>query len=84
MTRYRVAWVRSATDELAEVWLAASDRQLVSSAAGAVDWELSTDAPLKGREVHEGLRALVVPPLRILFAVREHDRIVEVLRVRPL
>jgi len=30
----------------------------------------------------EALRAFVAPPLRVLYTVREDDRIVEILRVR--
>jgi hypothetical protein len=38
----------------------------------------------KGVDVGEGIRAYFAPPIRILYLVREQDRIVEVLRVRRL
>jgi len=82
MTRYTVVWPGGAEDDLAEVWLNASDRNAVSAATFAIDRELAQDATQKGLEVSEGLRAFYEPPLRVLFAVREEDRIVEVLRVR--
>lgn len=69
-------------NELAEIWIHAQDRLLVTAAAAAVDQQLSVDASTKGVELSEGLRALFAPPLRVLFAVREDDRLVEVLRVR--
>jgi len=84
MTRYTVVWVESALDELADLWLAAPDREAITAAADAIDQELAVDAPSKGIELSEGLRALFSPPLRILFTVREVDRIAEVLRVKRL
>jgi len=82
--RYTVVWPGGAQDELAELWLAAADRGAVAAAANAIDVELSEDATIKGVDLSEGLRILFAPPLRVLFAVREDDRVVEVLRVRPL
>lgn len=82
MTRYTVVWVQSALDELAELWTSAPDRNAVTAAADAIDRELRDDASGKGRVLSEGLRALARPPLHVIFAVREDDRIAEVLRVR--
>lgn len=84
MIRYTVVWPGGAQDELAELWIAASDRSAVAAAANDIDVELSEDAAAKGEQLSEGLRALFAPPLRVLFAVREDDRVVEVLRVRHL
>jgi hypothetical protein len=81
VTRYTVVWVRSAQDELAELWLNASDRNAVTVATHAIDNELRNDAPIKGSELSEGLRSLFEPPLKVIFTVREGDRIVDVLRV---
>ena len=82
MIRYTVVWPRGSEDELAEIWIHAQDRPAVTAAADAIDQQLSVDASTKGVELSEGLRALFAPPLRVLFAVREDDRLVEVLRVR--
>jgi len=84
MTRYTVVWLRSAQDELADLWTDADDRSAVSSATNAIDVQLSEDAHQKGIELSEGLRAFFVPPLRILFAVREDDYLAEILLVRKL
>lgn len=84
MTRYTVVWVQSAEDELMEIWLAAADKQQVSSAADALDQTLALDAAKKGIEIAEGLRAAFLSPLKLLFTVRDEDRIVEVLRVLRL
>ncbi len=84
MIRYTVVWPVGARDELVDLWIAASDRDAITAAANSIDLELSEDATEKGIELSEGLRALFAPPLRVLFAAREGDRVVEVLRVRRL
>ena len=84
MTRYSVVWVQSAEDELADLWLKASDPNAVTTAAHAIDQVLSENASVKGSELSEGLRSLSAPPLKTIFTVREDDRIVEVLRVRRI
>jgi mRNA-degrading endonuclease RelE of RelBE toxin-antitoxin system len=80
--RYPVVWAKSARDELAELWLSSSDRKAISDAANEIDLELQQDAPTKGVELREGLRAFFAPPIRVLFSVQDTDRLVEVLRVR--
>lgn len=82
MIRYTVVWPSGSEDELTDIWIRAQDRLAVTAAADAIDQQLSVDASTKGIELSEGLRALFAPPLRVLFAVREDDRLVEVLRVR--
>ena len=83
MTRYTVVWVRSAQDELAELWLSASDRNVITAAARAIDEELSEDVSIKGSDLSEGLQSLFAPPLKAIFTVSDDDRMVEVLRVIP-
>jgi hypothetical protein len=84
MSQYDVVWLESAQDELAELWLQANDRNALTSAAHLIDVELSHDAEVKGRELSEGLRALLAPPLRVLFSVDEEKLVVEVASVRRL
>jgi hypothetical protein len=84
MIRYTVVWVESAQNELAELWLQAPDRNTVAAATYAIDRGLAEDASGKGIELSEGLRAFFSPPLRVLFSVREDDRVVEVLCVRQM
>lgn len=81
MTRYTVVWVEDASDELAEVWMAATDRDAVTVAANAIDHELAVDPEKKGADLTEGLRVLICSPLRVLFAVNADDRVVEVAHV---
>lgn len=81
MKRYTVIWVQSAEDELMEIWLAATGKAAVTSAADALDQKLSADASTLGVDVAEGLRGAFLHPIKILFTVSEEDRMVEVLRV---
>ena len=83
MTRFTVTWLEDAQNELAELWLEANDRSAITSATHAIDRELAEDAASKGEDVSEGLRSLTVPPLRVIFAVSEDDRIVEVMQAKP-
>lgn len=81
---YTVVWTKSAQSELAELWLNSSDRAAVTAAANVIDQTLRVDASAMGIAISEGLRALFAPPIRVLFAVRDADRIVEVLGVRSV
>ena len=66
---------------MAEIWLAAANRQEVALAASAFDRHLGIDAAAKGVEVEGGLRQMVIPPLRVLFAISEPDCIVRIVHV---
>jgi hypothetical protein len=81
MTRFTVVWHADARDELARLWIVATNRGALTSAADAIDRELAVDASLKGNGIPDGLRQLTVVPLRVLFAVSEADRMVRVLEV---
>jgi hypothetical protein len=67
---------------LIEIWLSAPDRSAIAAAVNAIDRQLAHDAHAKGSELSEGLQTLVELPLKVLFVVRDEDRIVEVLRVK--
>ena len=81
MIEYAVVWTLSAREELAEVWMASPDRAAVTQTVTTIDRELSMDAGTAGNELSEGLRVLVIVPLRVLFSVRESERIVDVEKV---
>ncbi len=83
MTRYTVIWTQDALDELINLWMGSGDRSRVTLAVNEIDRQLARDAPMQGIETSESLRAFFAPPLKVLFEVREADRIVEVVLVRP-
>jgi hypothetical protein len=82
MSRYTVTWLKGTENRLIEIWMRTADKQAVTTAANAIDARLAKDPANQGSEVGEGLRSLYVPPLHVLFSVREPDRLVEVVSVR--
>ena len=84
MDRFTVVWLERAEQQLIAIWLDADDRQAVTTATAWIDSALTIGARNEGEEVAEGLMRFTVPPLEVLFSVREDDRIVEVARIRRL
>ena len=82
MIRYTVTWLKGAQNHLAQIWVDATDRQAITHAADTIDAELAVDPKSKGTPLAEGLRSFSVPPLYVIFSVKELDRIVEVASVR--
>lgn len=78
MTRFTVVWPQEIQNRLAELWIDSPHRDRVTWAAAEIDRLLTNDPFDRSVEYREGSRILIVPPLRILFVVREDDRIVEV------
>jgi mRNA-degrading endonuclease RelE of RelBE toxin-antitoxin system len=80
---FTVLWRKTALDQLAEVWLASSDRQAINNAVAAIDALLATQ-PLgeMTQELSEGLRTTTAMPLRVIYAVQDDDKIVDVATVR--
>jgi hypothetical protein len=70
-----------AESTLARVWLDATDRNAVSSAAATIDRLLSRDPESRGEVRFDTVRTLSVPPLGVDFEVIEPDRMVYVLIV---
>lgn len=79
--RFTVSWTPTAQQDLAAVWLAAADRNAVTSAANVVDTLLATNPESRGDLRFDTVRTLAVPPLGVDFEVVEADRIVYVLTV---
>jgi plasmid stabilization system protein ParE len=82
MTKYTVVWHDRAEGQLARMWSDLSDRAGITRAADAIDLELEYDPDRKGQAERDGLRSLFIPPLHILYEVRDPDRVVEVVVVR--
>jgi hypothetical protein len=80
MTKFTVVWHQKAQDELAILWTDSADRAAVANAADAIDHYLASDADDKGTAIVDVIRRLTIPPLQVLFAVSEPDRMVRVLR----
>jgi hypothetical protein len=82
MSGYTVTWLEMVQSHLAQIWIDATDRQAITAAANLIDKELANNPFRKGTGVSEGLRSLDVPPLHVLFEVRELDRLVEIVSIR--
>jgi len=78
--RFTVTWHPSAERELAEIWIAATDRQAITQAAHVIDQHLASDPLAQGEEFY-GDRILVTLPLAVTFGVNEQDRTVQILQV---
>lgn len=81
---FTVVWLDEAMDQLAQIWLDADDRAQIASSSNTIDALLSINPAMQGEVVAEGLRKLRVPPLSVLFSVREADRVVEVANVHAI
>jgi len=75
---YDVSWLTSAEQELARLWISASDRAGLNSAAAEIDSSLARD-PLSFGESRGGMtRIAIVRPLAVLFDVDAVNRAVMV------
>jgi hypothetical protein len=79
--KFTVLWSHYSENELARLWMQATDRRLVSEAADKIDAALAQDPQVLG-ESRVGLRRIIHEgPLGVIFSVNEQDRKVLVLDV---
>jgi plasmid stabilization system protein ParE len=78
---FSVVWRRSAEQELAEIWLIASDRNRVTDAARDIDELLKTRPLESGESRGDEFRVLFVEPVGVFYRVDEADLRVTVLQV---
>jgi hypothetical protein len=78
---FMVVWRQIAEDELAEIWIASTNRNAVTAAAHAIDQALAIDADAVGRPVFDTVREYIHPPLGVEFEVIVADARVWVLKV---
>ena len=81
---YAVDWTDDALAALADVWTQALDRQAVTVAQVAIDRLLAADPLGNSTPVSEGLHAIEVHPLRVLFELAEEEQVVTVVYARAL
>jgi plasmid stabilization system protein ParE len=79
--KYAVVWSPDAENDLAAIWVDATDRAAVTAAGDELDVILREDAHLKGESRHGRVRILFLAPLAIEFEVRRDDRIARVVFV---
>jgi hypothetical protein len=68
---YRVDWLQTALDQLAEIWMSADAemRQIITAASHQIDQELRVDPFRDSESRAEGRRVRFVAPLGLLFRV---------------
>jgi len=79
--KYTVVGTTLADDQLARLWLTASDRQKVSDAFDRVESALKNDAHIAGRLHPGGWRVIAEAPIIVSFTVSQQDRLVTILSV---
>jgi hypothetical protein len=75
-----VIFTPAARDALAEIWMAAANRQQVTDAANEIERRLAADAMNEGESRDGDTRISMVAPLAALFEVQEDDSYVKVIR----
>jgi hypothetical protein len=79
--RYTVVYLRTARNQLANIWTVASDRAAVTAAANRFDRVLATDPHLVGESRSGATRVLLEHPLGALFEVSQADRLATVVAI---
>ena len=79
--KYTVLWLKPAEAKLADIWLAADDREAITRAAREIDRFLNIHPHTVGETRSEEKRILIVAPLCVIFRVYEDDRIVRIASV---
>jgi hypothetical protein len=78
---FTVDWLPAAEQELASIWMGASNRKAVTRAAYVIDQRLGTDPENEGESRPKNRRILFCKPLGVLFRVLIDEKLVEVLHV---
>lgn len=80
---YTVVWDQTALDDLAEIWMQATNRNAVSAASNRIDRELRVDAPQKG--IPFGRQYLLIEsPLIAAYIVDPGDCLVRILKLHRI
>jgi hypothetical protein len=79
--KYDVVWLPDVEQELAQIWLNAPNRDLVSQAAFRIDLSIEVDPNYVGESRPNGRRIYFMPPLGIIYRVLESTQRVEVIHV---
>jgi hypothetical protein len=79
---YRVVWLQTALNELADLWTKADSeqRRSITAAVRSVDRQLEVDPEQQGESRSNDLRVFFQPPLGIVYQVDESQHLVRVLR----
>ncbi len=76
---YMVRWRPSAENELAEIWMTATDRAAVTRAVNEADLVLRRDPLAVGESRSGAARVVFIAPLVLTYEILHADRVVSVL-----
>ena len=79
--KYRVLWLPTAEDELADIWLRATNHAAITEAAQSIDRRLAAGGPDEGESRTDALRILFASPLAATFEMGEDNLEVFVVHV---
>jgi len=79
--KWTVTWVASAQNQLADLWVTATDRGAIADASNALDSMLRLNPFGVGESRSNNNRVAYLSPLGITYDVHDEDRIVKVLAV---
>ena len=79
--KYTVVWKSTAQQMLAELWLSATDRQIVANAADRIDALLRENPAGVGESRDGEARILLVQPLGVDYRLHPDDQLVNVIAV---
>jgi plasmid stabilization system protein ParE len=79
--KYMVTWLRSAQNDLADIWNHAPDRRAVTDAADRIDRALEHDADQKGQPYYGIRRIYIDATLAVVFTPYSDDCRVFVIQV---
>ncbi len=79
--KYTLIWKPAVEDRLAQLWIEATDRQAIASAADEIDRYLRTHPSSVGEARDALTRILIADPLAIIYEVNELDCMVYILGV---
>jgi hypothetical protein len=81
---YTVIWLKSAQDDLATIWMSATNRDAVTRAAQAIDRQLEIDPAAAGESRSGNDRIVMESPLVVFVEVLDASRRVHVMHVRRM
>lgn len=82
--KFTVVWKPAAERQLAEIWLTATDRRVISAATEEIESALATRPEDVGESRPLDCRIAFVQPLAVTYRVNLADRLVEVASVRSI
>ena len=77
--RYQVVWTTDAENDLANAWLAATDRNSITRAAAEIDAILAKSPNSLGESRTANVRITFIPPLAVEFEVLDQQQTVYVI-----